>query len=210
MRANEQKIASDGYEVCLFPLEVMYLTASRDPDEHDVLALDFLPRTAQGALTSRVPVYAPFTGTIVFRGNNDHNCILQSNNKVHTPQGLKYVRVLVAHSYNEAPALNSEFRQGFQFYSTGNYGQSYGEHLHMEVALVDNPNDRLWNTGGVGLYSADHMWLSLYVDDTIILRGGLHQWLTYGETPPIPGGETLKRKKFPWVLYAKKFRDSRR
>ena len=202
MLANEQKIAADGYEVCLFPAECMYLNVERG--EHDVLALDFRPVNAQGVRITHMPVYAPFTGTIVYNGN-DHNCILQSNNKVHTPSGLKYVRVLVAHSDSAPPPVTSEFRQGFQFYTTGDYGQSFGEHLHMEYALVDNTSDRLWNTGGIGLYKACHMWDGLYVDDTFLARPGSYNWLLYGETPPTPTGES-KKKKFPWVLYARKFR----
>ena len=202
MRANEQKIAADGYEVCLFPCECMFLNVNRP--EHDVYALDFLPVNAQGAPMTHMPVYAPFTGTIVYTGN-DHNCILQSNNKVHTPSGLKYVRVLVAHSDNPPPAVTSEFRQGFLYYTTGDYGYSFGEHLHMEYALVDNTSDRLWNVGGIGLYNGVHMWDALYVDDTFLARAGTYNWLLYGETPPIPTGDE-KKKRFPWVLYARKFR----
>lgn len=203
MLANEQKIAADGYEVCLFPCECMFLNVGRP--EHDVYALDFLPVNAQGASMTHMPVYAPFTGTIVWNGN-DHNCIIQSNNKVHTPQGLKYVRVLVAHSDDSPPAVNLEFRQGFQFYTTGDYGYSFGEHLHMEYALVDNTSDRLWNVGGIGLYNGVHMWDALYVDDTFLAQPGSYNWLLYGETPPTPTEET-KKKKFPWVLYARKFRN---
>lgn len=206
MRANEQKIASDGYEVCLFPCECMFLNVNRP--EHDVYALDFLPVTAQGAPMTHMPLYAPFTGTIVYTGN-DHNCILQSNNKVHTPQGLKYVRVLVAHNDNPPPSVTSEFRQGFQFYTTGDYGYSFGEHLHMEYALVDNTSDRLWNQGGIGLYNGVHMWDALYVDDTFLARPGTYNWLLYGETPPVEE-EEKKKRKFPWVLYARKFRNLKR
>lgn len=201
MLANEQKIASDGYEVCLFPCEAMYLTQG----EHDVLALDFRAVNAEGVRITHMPLYAPFTGTIVYTGN-DHNCILQSNNKVHTPMGLKYVRVLVAHSDSAPPSVTTEFRQGFHFYTTGDYGISYGEHLHMEYALVDQKSDRLWNTTGIGLYNAVHMWLGLYVDDTNLVNDGNYNWIEYGETPPIPTGGG-KKKRFPWVLYARKLRD---
>jgi murein DD-endopeptidase MepM/ murein hydrolase activator NlpD len=173
--------------------------------EHDVYALDFLPVTSTGVPMTHMPVYAPFTGTIVYTGN-DHNCILQSNNKVHTPSGLKYVRVLVAHNDNPPPVVTTEFRQGQQFYTTGNYGYSFGEHLHMEYAIVDNTSDRLWNTGGIGLYNGVHMWDALYIDDTYIAAGGSYNWLLYGETPPM---ETPKKKRFPWVLYARKFRNNR-
>lgn len=200
MLANEQKIASDGYEVCLFPCEAMYLTQG----EHDVLALDFRAVNAQGVRITHMPLYAPFTGTIVFTGN-DHNCILESNNKVHTPMGLKYVRVLVAHNDNAPAPVGTEFRQGFRFYTTGDYGLSYGEHLHMEYALVDQKSDRLWNTTGFGLYNGVHMWLGLYVDDTNLVNDGNYNWIEYGQTPPIPTGG--KKKRFPWVLYARKLRD---
>ena len=206
MRANEQKIAADGYEVCLFPCEAMYLNVERG--EHDVLALDFRPVNAQGVRITHMPVYAPFTGTIVYTGN-DHNCILQSNNKVHTPSGLKYVRVLVAHSDNSPPAVTSEFRQGFQYYTTGNYGYSFGEHLHMEYAVVDDPSVRQWNQGGIGLYGGCHMWEALYVDDTFLARPGSYNWLLFGETPPVPGEDDKKRKHFPWQVYARRLRRKR-
>lgn len=203
MLANEQKIASDGYEVCLFPCECMKLNVNRP--EHDVYALDFLPVTSTGAPMTHMPVYAPFTGTIVYTGN-DHNCILQSNNKVHTPSGLKYVRVLVAHSDSAPPSVSTEFRQGFLYYTTGNYGYSFGEHLHMEYALVDSKNEQYWNNGGIGLYKGTHMWDALYVDDTYIAAGGSYNWLEYGQTPPTPTGDSTK-KRFPWVLYARKLLD---
>lgn len=204
MRAGERKIASDGYEVCLFPCECMFLNVGRG--EHDVYALDFRPVNAQGVPMTKMPCYAPFTGTIVYTGN-DHNCILESNNKVHTPMGLKYVRVVVAHQEAAPSPVSTEFRQGFKFYETGNYGQSFGEHLHMEYALVDDKSAPYWNTGGIGLYGGIHMWEALYKDDTFIAQGGNYNWLLYGETPPVPGGK--KKRKFPWVLYARKFRAGR-
>ena len=205
MQPLQQMIASDGYEVCLFPCECMFLNENRP--EHDVYALDFLPVNGQGAPTTKMPVYAPFTGTIVYTGN-DHNCILQSNNKVHTPSGLKYVRVLVAHQEDPPPVVTSEFRQGFKYYETGNYGYSFGEHLHMEFALVDDTSERLWNQGGIGLYKGVHMWEALYVNDTRLLKTGGYNWVEWNVPTPPPARK--KEKGFPWVLYAKKFRKKKR
>ena len=183
MRAGQRLIASDGYEVALFPCETLYLTEARDPDEHDVLALDFLPYDTQGNRITAMKCYAPFSGTITYTGN-DHNCILQSDNLVHAPDGsLKYMRVLVAHSWN-APVLNTHYTQGDLFYTTGNYGQSTGEHLHMEVASVDNTSVQNWNAGGIGIYGAKHIWDELYVDDTVLLRPKNYDWRVYGLTPP--------------------------
>ena len=205
MIAGQKLKASDGYEVALFPCEALYLTPARDPDEHDVLALDFLPRTVAGQTITGMKCYAPFTGKIVYTGN-DHNCILESDDLVHFPDGsLSKMRVLVAHSF-VAPVLNTHYNQGDEFYTTGNYGQSFGEHLHMEIAKI-NSGDRYWNTGGIGLYKAIHMWDGLYVNDTALLRPENYNWLTYDA--PIPPPVTIKKKKFPWVLYSRKLRNRR-
>lgn len=184
MVANQKLVASDGYEVALFPCEALYLTPAREPDEHDVLALDFLPRDVNGNTITGMKCYAPFSGTIVYTGN-DHNLILESDDLVHTPNGeLKYMRVLVAHSYT-APIINTHYNQGDEFYTTGNYGQSFGEHLHMEVATVDNKSTSYWNSGGIGIYGAIHVWDGLYVNDTVLLRPEDYNWITYNIPTPI-------------------------
>ena len=184
MRANQRLIAQDGYEVALFPCEALYLSPARDPDEHDVLALDFLPYDTAGNRITGMYCYAPFSGTIVYTGN-DHNLILESDDLVHAPDGsLKYMRCLVAHSYT-APVLGTHYTQGDHFYTTGNYGQSQGEHLHMELATVTSKQAQYWNTGGVGIYGAIHMWNSLYVNDTVMLRPKDYDWRTY-DIPPLP------------------------
>ena len=185
MVAGQKLVAPDGYEVALFPCEALYLSPAREPDEHDVLALDFLPYNTAGNRIKGMKCYAPFSGKIVYTGN-DHNCILESNNKVHAPDGtLKYMRVLVAHSYN-APTLNATYSQGDHFYTTGNYGMSQGEHLHMEVATVNSKSTSYWNSSGIGIRNAIHMWNALYVDDTKLLRPENYNWQKYGTTPPIP------------------------
>lgn len=203
MRAGERIVASDGYEVALFPCEALYLSEARDPDEHDVLALDFLPRNTSGQAITGMSCYAPFSGTLVYTGN-DHNCILESDDRVHLPDGsLKYARVLVAHSWN-APVYGTHYNQGDLFYTTGNYGQSYGEHLHMEIASVNSKTDRYWNPSGIGIYGAIHMWNGLFVNDTVLLRPESYNWQIWN-LPVF----TVEKKKFPWVLYARKFRERR-
>lgn len=206
MTPGQHLVASDGYEVALFPCETLYLTPARNPDEHDVLALDFLPYNTAGQRITAMPCYAPFSGTLVYTGN-DHNCILESDDLVHMPDGsLEYGRVLVAHSFT-APVLGTHYTQGQEFYRTGNYGQSSGEHLHMEVAHVSSKSAQYWNTGGIGIYGAIHMWLSLYVNSTVLLRPEDYNWVEWNGPTPTPGSK--KKKNFPWVLYARKFRHRR-
>ena len=184
MVAGQKLVAPDGYEVALFPCEALYLSPAREPDEHDVLALDFLPYNTDGERITAMKCYAPFSGKIVYTGN-DHNCILQSTDKVHAPDGsLKYMRILVAHS-EVAPVLGRTYQQGDEFYTTGNYGFSFGEHLHMEVATVDDKSDQYWNDSWVGIYGAIHMWNALYVNNTKLLRLEDYNWRTY-DIPPLP------------------------
>lgn len=208
MKPNQRLLADDGHEVCLFPCEAMYITQG----EHDVLALDFRPVNVLGARITAMKCYAPFSGRIVYTGN-DHNCILQSDDLVYMPDGsLSYGRVLVAHS-EVAPVLNTHYIQGQQFYTTGNFGQSYGEHLHMEIASVSLPIERYWNSGtGIGLYKAIHMWNGMFVNDTALIEDGGYNWVEYngGVTPPTPPTpEDKKPHKFPWVLYANRLRNNR-
>lgn len=207
MIAGQKLKASDGYEVFLFPCEALYLTPAREPDEHDVLALDFLPYNIVGQRITAMPCYAPFSGTIVYTGN-DHNLILESDDKVHMPDGtLEYARVMVAHSF-QVPVKGTHYNQGDLFYTSGNYGQSTGEHLHMEVAHVPTKETRKWNVGGIGIYGAVHMWLGLYVNHTVLLRPEDYNWVEWNE--PAPPTKKKEEKRFPWVLYAKKFRNKRR
>ena len=206
MRPLQKLVASDGYEVCLFPCETLYLTEARDPDEHGVLALDFLPYNIAGQRITAMPCYAPFSGTIVYTGN-DHNLILESDDKVHMPDGsLEYGRVLVAHSF-EAPVQGTHYNQGDLFYRTGNYGQSFGEHLHMEVAHVSNKSVQKWNKGGIGIFGAIHVWDSMYVNNTLLLRPEDYNWREWDAPSPIG---KRKENRFPWVLYSRKFRTQKR
>ena len=202
MRAGERLVATDGKEVCLFPCEAMYITPGSS--EHGVLALDFLPRNISGQVITAMPCYAPFSGTLVYTGN-DHNCILESDDLVHMPDGsLEYGRVLVAHSFT-APVQGTHYNQGEEFYKSGNYGLSTGEHLHMEVGHVANKSDQYWNTGGIGLYNAIHMWNGLYVDDTVLLQDNGYSWQLWGQ--PAPPSTTEEYKGFKWVLYTNKLRE---
>lgn len=202
MQPNQKLKANDGLEVALFPCQTLYMSPDRDPDEHDVLALDFLPYNLNGQRITAMPCYAPVSGTIVYTGN-DHNCILESDYKVHIFNEVGYLRVLVAHSFT-APVLNTHYNQGDLFYRTGNYGQSQGEHLHMEVALVQDKSEQYWNTGGIGLYKAIHMWNGLFINNTLMLRPEDYDWKKY------EGYVSLAwEHHFKWVLYAKKLREKR-
>ena len=202
MTPGQKMKAQDGLEVALFPCETLYMSPDRNPDEHDVLALDFLPYNLSGQRITAMPCYAPVSGKLVYCGA-DHNCILESDNKVHVYGQIGYLRVLVAHSFT-APVLNTHYNQGDLFYRTGNYGVSQGEHLHMEVALVQDKSVQYWNNSGIGLYNAIHMWNGLFVNNTLLLRPEDYDWKLFD----IPNF-ILWNRNFRWVLYAQKLREKR-
>lgn len=189
---------NQGNEVCLFPLEYLHMSQG----EHQLYALDFLGWNSLGRVYD-CPCYAPFSGEIVYTGN-DHNMIYWSTNPVRLVDGtLSHVSILVAHSMTAPAAVGSTFVQGQLWYHTGNYGHSTGDHLHMEVAL----GHVKWDSTGMHLNNPVHMYNVMAVNDTVIDYGMGLNWRNYegGVTP----GEEIKKKRFPWVLYARKLRHKR-
>lgn len=191
-----------GNEVCLFPMQDLYLSPARVPPEHQLYALDFLGWD-NGLRIYNCPCYAPFSGEVVYTGN-DHNMIYWSTNPVRLIDGtLSHVSILVAHSMTAPAPVGSTFVQGQLWYHTGNYGHSTGDHLHMEVAL----GHVKWDSTGMHLKDPSHMWNVVAVNDTVISRGEDFNWREYqgGVTPT----DEDKKKKFPWVLYTRKLRSYR-
>ena len=201
MKPLQRMWDTQGNEVCLFPMETLYLSTARDPAEHQLLAMDFFGWD-NGLRIYDCPCYAPFSGEVVYTGN-DHNMIYWSSNPVRLVDGtLSHVSILVAHSDTAPAAVGTTFVQGQLWYHTGNYGQSTGDHLHMEVAL----GHVKWDTSGTHLKDPAHMYDVMACNDTTIARGMNYNWRDYegGVTPPTEDGK--KEHKFPWVLYSKKFR----
>lgn len=198
MQPLQRLFDSNGNEVCLFPLE--YLRISQG--EHQLYALDFLGWNSLGRVYD-CPCYAPFTGEVVYTGN-DHNMIFWSSSPVRFVDGtLDYATILVAHSDTAPPSVGTVIGQGQLWYHTGNYGQSTGDHLHMEVAR----GHVRWDYTGTHLDNPYHMWDMMAVNDTTISYGLGLNWREYqGGVTPTPEDETKKRHKFPWAIYSRKFR----
>lgn len=197
MRAGERKVASDGYEVCLFPLEYMYI--SQGP--HNQTAIDYLGWGSNGRILD-CPMYAPFSGRVTYNGN-DHNMIIQSLDKVHLANGtLNYCTMLMAHRNSPPPIVGTVFSQGDLIYNTGNYGLSSGDHVHLSTA----PGHVSWNSSGLDLTGNTPGYNLMFVDDTVMVQDFGYPWSTFGDTPVI---QTKKKKHFPWQVYARRLRRKR-
>lgn len=195
MVANERLVASDGYEVLLFPLEYMNISQG----EH-TLAIDFLGWGANGRIL-QCPYYAPCSCTCIGSSGND-NRIWQSNNKVHYADGsLDYVCWVQAHDDNPL-SVGTVLSQGDLLGHTGTTGQTTGDHLHLNVAYGTYDG---WDpqTGNTRLKNSIHIYDAMYINDTTIINDEGYNWRTYtGPIPPISTNKT----NFKWVLYAKKLR----
>ena len=171
MIRGQRLFDSQGNEVCLFPLEYMYI--SNGP--HNLKAIDFLGWNTQGRVYN-CECYAPFSGSVVYTGN-DHNMIYWSNSPVRFADGtLDYATILVAHSMTSPPSVGTSITQGDLWYHTGNYGQSTGDHLHMEVAK----GHVMWDSSTwTNLDSPYDMWNMMSVNDTTRVNDLGYNWRLY-------------------------------
>ena len=93
MRPLQTMVAQDGYEVMLFPLTSLYVTQGENGNysHKGILAIDF-QGWDNGRRVYTAPMYAPCSCTCVATIDaNNKGRIFQSNDLVHTPDGLKYV-----------------------------------------------------------------------------------------------------------------------
>lgn len=206
MVANERLIADDNYEVMLFPLP--YMNISQDEggsySHAGTLQMDFLGWDSNGRVYN-APYYAPCScRCVAITDNSTNNRVYESTNKVHLADGtLSYVTFEVAHDDFPTTIVGSILTQGDLMGHTGTTGAS-GDHLHFQTALgtyqgwEQVPPDNNWE-----LVNEMHIYDACYVNDTVIVNGEGHNWKTYSITPVV----TSEVKKFPWVLYARKFRE---
>lgn len=199
MTAGQRMIASDGYEVMLFPLEYMYISQGEggSTSHGGTLNIDFLGWDANGRVYN-CPMYAPCSlECVAILSSQNNGRVYQSLDKVHTPNGLQYVSFLLMHD-ETPPSVGDTFTQGDLFAHTGNYGQSTGDHSHMNGA------DGIYTgystvSGHVQLNNTTHIYDLCYVNDTVLIQDYGYNWEDY------QGGTELSNKKgFKWVLFGRK------
>lgn len=212
MLAGEKLKATDDYEVMLFPLE--YMNISQDEyggtSHPGTLNMDFLGWGANGRIM-RCPYYAPCTCKLVSStGDPPNNMIIwESVDKVHLADGtLDYVCWQVGHDNSPPYTLpGTVIQQGALMGRTGDYGPFVtGDHLHFNVARGHYAGFEQTASGYYQLKNSMHIYDGCYVNDTVIIQGYNHDWKTFdGGITPSPSDEP-KKKRFPWVLYARKLR----
>lgn len=218
MIANQTLVAADGYEVALFPMPYLYMSQDEGGDysHFGTYNIDLIGWNGSGVIT-QAPIYAPCTMKVVEYWNTfngGHQVTFESVDKVHLPNGaLDYLTIAFAHDTNPPyTTIGQVVNQGQLCYHTGVYGNVTGDHTHTCAGQGRYVGYTLRDTGHYDLTNRIHYWDAVFVNDTTVVRGFNHNWIEWtGPTPPTPPTPTptAKRGKFPWVLYARKFRNGR-
>lgn len=205
MIANETLIASDGYEVALFPMPYLYMTQDEGGNysHTGTYNIDFVGYNGSSIITN-APVYAPCTMKVTsyspsYAGGNA--VIFESTNKVHLPNGsLDYLTVMFMHDLNPPyTTVGQVVNQGQLCYHTGTYGQVTGDHVHSCLGQGQGGTFVQRPSGNYDLSNRIHYWDGVFVNDTTIVQGYNHDWRIYegGDTPEDEGKE---KRKFPWAV----------
>ena len=211
MRANQKLVASDGYEVALFPMPYLYMSQDEGGDysHQGTYNIDLLGWGASGRIYN-APVYAPVTMKVVHTWLNydgGNTVFFESVNPVHLADGsLDYLTISFAHDPNPPyTTIGTIVNQGDLCYHTGDYGNVTGDHTHTCCGKGRYSGTTVRPSGHTDLTNRIHYWEALYVNDTVVERGFNHNWITWNQpTPPTP---SYNKHKFPWVLYANKLRN---
>lgn len=213
MMANQRMVAPDGYEVALFPLEYMYISQGEmmnsSYSHYNTYNMDFLGWGMNGRVL-QCPLYAPFTMKVVdlWDYSGSHTVTFESVDKVHFADGtLDYMTIEFTHANNPPyHIIGVTIPQGTLCYYTGTFGQNVtGDHVHMCTAKGHYDGYTQRTGGHYDLTNRWHLYDSLNVNDTFIIYD-MHDYPWQTWTQPI-SEET--KSKFPWVLYARKFRERR-
>lgn len=211
MRANQRLVAPDGKEVCLFPLEYMDISQGENgPYSHQgTLNIDFVGYGPNGRVHI-CPYYAPVTCICVAGGGVDNWRVFTSTSEVHLADGtLSYITWVQMHDITP-PSVGDTFNQGALIGHTGTAGNVTGDHVHLNFALGTYHGWEKVSSGQSQLRNSMHIYDACYVNDTVLIDDYGYPWKEYtGPVPPGPTPEDYKRKKFPWVLYARKLRNRR-
>lgn len=125
--------ASDGYYVSLFPMDVLSVTQTWGANtlSHRNHQTDWV------GTTSQYPYYA--CAPMRCYGITSSGFTWTTTEPVHTPSGLKYLSLWVAHDNDTTRGyVGKTINAGDLLGRTGVRGYVTGDHLHLDVSLVQN------------------------------------------------------------------------
>lgn len=137
MNSGDQAIYQ-GYEVCLWPLEYLGITAGADAPNHIINGVANSGLYDNGWYLTQVrKLYAPCTIRLVATSTAGNTQMWVSKNPVWLPgyPDPQYITIGVSHCNNPPySVIGTEIAQGAYFYSTGDYGAS-ASHVHFILEI---------------------------------------------------------------------------
>lgn len=187
MKPNE-KLSYKGYQVCLFPMETMYITQWSAPNDGSHCCGH--PFDCAILNQTHIPLYAPCDCHLIDAGiaQYGNTRIYTSDKKVWTPSGLRQVTFSFTHDDN--PPTKTTFKQGELIAHTGTAGDAKGDHSHIDQTFT--VNGKLVEYGvtcphGNYCYALEGSVLPTsfwYVNDTLIANDMGHKFSTFKKGQP--------------------------
>lgn len=159
--------------------------------------LDIATATAGGS----VPIYSMCTGTVIrseVSGSLTEK--VGYGNVVIIEDDVTHMGFLYAHLARRNVSLGDHVVVGQQIGMEGETGEAYGMHLHLEMQDLTN---HAWQyRAPKEVYTNPAEWMGIpNVEGTECFYNGIPV------PPPTPVVDVVKKNKFKWVLYARKFRN---
>lgn len=183
-----------GYEVCLYPLDNIGITAGPDAANHIVTGVSNTGLWDNGWHNQQNdPLYAPFTMEYVAYSSSGNTQMFRSVDPVWIPGSASpvYVTFSVSHSNTlYYTSIGDTVPQGAHFYDTGTYGIASGAHVHM--CLMLGSRSTMWPVGNNPTYGgifyspnppgtiADFFYKT---EDITISSGWGLNWIDWSGTP---------------------------
>lgn len=179
MKRNTKYVAKDGYQIAMYPNEVMNITQSINGSfsHRGANAIDDAQKD-----TGISPGFAPCDMRCVatdYKPGNGNAIWWESVNKVHTLKyGLTKIYMMVIHDNTANAYVGMIVKQGDQLYDEGTAGYRVtGPHNHIEIGIGNFKGMYVLNNHGVWMMpgNVDPSDV-LFADDTKIINGGGLIW----------------------------------
>lgn len=226
MLAGQTMRDRNGYQVALFPLtgfsisQTDYGTFSHHGGV-EYWATDYLALNSNGGRILRAPCYAPVDIKLIFKDSGEAMSVWESINRVHLANGMiDYLTITCYHDNDISDgnyySIGTVKSQGEEFFKTGTGGNVTGDHIHLETGYgrYTSSSSTARGTAEYKYHITDyttpkrlHNYDALFINDTNPYETPTgYDWKTFTDPQP----SHIKRNKFPWVLYARKFRENKR
>lgn len=209
MLYHQKMKASDGLEVCLFPLTYLVMSQDEGGDysHAGTYNVDFLGWSGNGRVY-QCPFYAPCTLRCVDIFDATANTrVYQSVNPVHLANGdIDYLTIYFAHDDNPPHNIGDVITQGEILGHTGTTGYVTGDHTHTGAGKGTYQGFTQRATGNWDLTNRIHYWDATYVNNTVIVEGYGHDWREYTS----PYYFKLKHNNYKFNMFSKWLKELRK